>query len=105
MTREEVEFGAQNERTALAWHRTALAMLTMAAVLARLMFDRIGIVGLGTVIAGIAVTAWMFLASRAQYEGHAAIRPGYRARDGRTGAALTGLILVFATTELIALLT
>ncbi|MGM5068684.1 DUF202 domain-containing protein [Rhodococcus qingshengii] len=105
MTRGEVEFGAQNERTALAWHRTALSLLTAAAILARLAFDRIGVFGFATVLAGLVVTMGLFLESRARYQDHAGIRRRPRPRDGIAGAALTVLILVFTVTELAVLFT
>ena len=38
--------GVGNERTALAWQRTALALVAGSAILTRLTFDRLGAVAL-----------------------------------------------------------
>ncbi|MEV0678973.1 DUF202 domain-containing protein [Actinosynnema sp. NPDC050436] len=92
--------GAQNERTALAWQRTALAMIAGSAVLARLTVPRVGlaaVVGMGVTAAlGIVV----LVAARWRY------REGRRGR--RTGAVLPAAVaagtVVMVLVELAALL-
>ncbi len=46
---EHPDPGIGNERTALAWQRTALAVLAAAAILSRLTFDRLGLLALVSV--------------------------------------------------------
>ncbi|CAN5323262.1 hypothetical protein BH18ACT9_BH18ACT9_02390 [soil metagenome] len=48
------------ERTALAWRRTALAIVVAATLLARLVVDRLGAVGLVAVAVALPVGLWVF---------------------------------------------
>lgn len=92
--------GAQNERTALAWQRTALSLLAGAAVLSRLTFDRLGPVGLLSVGVALPLTLWVFVESRGRYRDTAEIRLRSRPRGGRAAAALTLVLVIMAATEL-----
>lgn len=55
-----IDRGVAPERTALAWHRTALAVACGAVVVTRLTYDRIGVVALAglAVALPLAVVAW-----------------------------------------------
>ncbi|QTR03675.1 DUF202 domain-containing protein [Saccharothrix algeriensis] len=92
--------GVQNERTALAWQRTALAMIAGSAVLTRLTVDRVGppaLVGLAvTVSLGLVV----LVAARWRY------REGRRGRVGGGGLpiAVAAGTVVMVLVELAALL-
>ncbi|NYF98675.1 DUF202 domain-containing protein [Janibacter cremeus] len=95
--------GAQPERTALSWQRTALASIAGAAVIARHSSETLGVVALllflGT--AGLAVAA--FVLGWHRYD----LSPGEtaRRRDGRAPFALALAIVAMALTELLALVT
>lgn len=95
--------GVSNERTALAWQRTALSLLASAAIMARPTWSELG--GLVAVPLGGAVvlSGWVFWESRGRYAHDAGTRPRARARGGRAPVALTAAITLIAMTELAAL--
>lgn len=96
--------GLANERTALAWQRTALSVVVAALVVARL---TIGRVGLGVVLlaaAGAVLGGWVALEGLARYRArHGEPRSG-PGRGGRATLLLTGTVVLLALTELAALL-
>jgi hypothetical protein len=59
--------GVQNERTALAWQRTALSLAAAEAALARLTYDRAPILSTVSLVVILPLTAWVFAASRRRY--------------------------------------
>ena len=69
------DLGLSNDRTALAWQRTALSLLAGAAVLGRLTFDRLGLEAL--VLLGFAalLSLWVFAESTRRYAQHTGCRP------------------------------
>jgi uncharacterized membrane protein YidH (DUF202 family) len=81
--------GIANERTALAWQRTALSLATGAAVLARLTFDRLGVVAVAALAVALALALWVLVESRGRYAHDAAVRLRDRPRR-RRGARRTG---------------
>jgi uncharacterized membrane protein YidH (DUF202 family) len=91
-----------NERTALAWQRTALSLAVASALLARLTFDRLGLVALLSIV-GLPLTLWVLLESRWRYSRETAGRAGMSSRDGRAPAALALATALITATELIAL--
>ncbi len=95
--------GVQNERTALAWQRTALSLLASSLILARLTFGRLGVVSLVPVVAAVAVTAWIFFESRGRYRHDAGIALRPRSRGGTAPFALALLTVLLALTELVAI--
>lgn len=97
--------GAQNERTALAWQRTALSLLAGSAAVSRLTVDRLGPLALLCVVVALPAAGWVFLESRGRYRHDADIKPRDRPRGGRAPAALTLVTVAIAVTELAALLT
>ncbi|CRK55979.1 hypothetical protein [Alloactinosynnema sp. L-07] len=80
---------AHIERTTLAWTRTTLAALGLAAVVIRLKIDDPILITVATV----AVCLLFLILIRSN--------PG----DGRRSAAVVGLVLVVAAVELVRLLT
>jgi uncharacterized membrane protein YidH (DUF202 family) len=96
--------GVQNERTALAWQRTALSLAGASAALTRLTFDRLGPVALVSAAVAVPLTLWVFVESSGRYQHDAQIRRRRRSRGGRAPAALAIAVVVMALTELAALL-
>jgi uncharacterized membrane protein YidH (DUF202 family) len=97
--------GVQNERTALAWQRTALSLMAGSAIVSRLTFERLGAVSLASVLLALPLALWVFLESRRRYRGEAVGRPSPGHRGGRATAALSAAIVVIAVTELAAMVT
>lgn len=95
--------GLGNERTALAWQRTALALVAGSAILARLTFDRLGVLALVSVVVALPLSVWVLVESRGRYAHDAGVRRRRRPRGGRAPAALTVATAVLALTELAAL--
>ena len=95
--------GASNARTALAWQRTALALVAGSAVIARLTFARVGAVALVGLVLAVMLGGWVLLESRLRYGQHAGLRDRSRPRGGRSPAALTAGTVVVAAMELVAL--
>ena len=96
--------GVGNERTALAWQRTALSLVAASAILTRLTFDRLGAVALTSVLLAAPLGLWIFLESRGRYEHDAGISRRARSRGGRAPLTLTIATVIVGLTELLALL-
>ncbi len=96
--------GAGNERTALAWQRTALALVAGSAILSRLTFERLGAVALASVILAAPMGLWVFVESRGRYAHDAGINRRPQSRGGRAPLTLTIATLIVGFTELLALL-
>lgn len=96
--------GVYNERTALAWQRTALALAAAAAVVARLTLERIGVVAVASVLVTMPLAVWVMAASRGRYAHTAGVRSRPRSRGGRAPAMLAVVTVLVAFTELLALL-
>jgi uncharacterized membrane protein YidH (DUF202 family) len=99
----EVDPGAGNERTALAWQRTALALVAGSVILSRLTFDRLGPAALISVVLAGPTGVWIFLEGRARYRHRATTCRGPGRRDGRATLTLTLATLAVGVTELLAL--
>jgi uncharacterized membrane protein YidH (DUF202 family) len=93
-----------NERTALAWQRTALALMAASAVVARLTLDRIGVLAVASVLVTVPLAAWVMVESRGRYAHTAGVRQRSRSRGGRAPTVLAVVTLLVALTELLALL-
>jgi uncharacterized membrane protein YidH (DUF202 family) len=96
--------GLQNERTALSWQRTALAVLAGSAVITRLTLNRLGPFALLSVVVAAPVCVWILIESRRRYEHDAGPQARARSRGGRAHAALTIAIMAIAATQLAAIL-
>lgn len=95
--------GAQPERTALAWQRTALASATGAAIIARHTGEALGPAAVLVLLATLALAGAAFVLGRRRY----GMTPGEptRRRDGRAPFALALAVTTMALTELLALMT
>ena len=96
--------GLANERTALAWHRTALAIVAGSALLTRLTYDQLGLLALASVGVALPLGLWVFVESRGRYDHDAGVRRRPRSRSGRAPAALVVATAAIGLTELAALL-
>jgi len=83
--------GVSRERTALAWQRTALALVAGSAVLTRLTFERLGLLALLSVGVAAPLGLWVFLESRRHR-----LEAGHAVRT-RTRSAAAPLVLTLAT--------
>ncbi|UPK74600.1 DUF202 domain-containing protein [Nocardioidaceae bacterium SCSIO 66511] len=88
--------GAQNERTALAWNRTALSVVVTAAIVSRLAIESIGPIALLAVVVAVPVSVWIVLGSRRRYRRRLdwTERAPLRIRDGRFELAVAGVTVV-----------
>ncbi|WP_460800078.1 DUF202 domain-containing protein [Nocardioides pacificus] len=95
--------GLANERTALAWQRTALSLMAACAIMARLTFADLG--GAAFVPLGLALllAGWVFVESRGRYAHDAGLRPRPRRRSGRAPTTLAVATVLLGATELGAL--
>lgn len=93
--------GAQPERTALSWQRTALASATGAAIIARHSAETLGAAVLPLLLGTVVLSAAAFVLGRKRYD--PALGERARRRDGRAPFALSLAILAMAVTELLAL--
>lgn len=93
-----------NERTALAWQRTALALLAGAAIVCRLALNELGMLAVAGFLVVLPLVGWVLLESRGRYHHEAGIRPRARSRGGRAPGVLALLTTLVALIELAALL-
>lgn len=93
--------GAQPERTALAWQRTALATAAGAAIIARHTGDALGPASVAVLLATLVLAGAAFVLGRRRYW----LSPGEpsRRRDGRAPFALALAVTTLGLTELLAL--
>lgn len=89
------EPGVQNERTALAWHRTALSVVVTAAIVTRLGMDSIGAAAGAALVVALPVAGWVVLVSRRRYQRRQGWSSGVhtRRRDGRLEFALAIVVV------------
>ncbi len=84
--------GLQPERTALAWRRTALALVGLSLGSARVTWQLVGGWSLLLSGAGAAVGAWLMLHAHARYERHSSsITGGGAVADGVAPFVTAGL--------------
>jgi uncharacterized membrane protein YidH (DUF202 family) len=98
------DVGAANERTALAWQRTALAVLAGSILVTRLTFKDIGHLAFLCTAVSVPVTLWLFTEGRLRYLAHRGSRPRAAARGGRSSAAIALASVSVAVTEVAALI-
>jgi uncharacterized membrane protein YidH (DUF202 family) len=96
--------GVSNERTALAWQRTALALIAGAAILSRLTLERLGLVAFVALGVVLPLSAWVLVESRGRYANDAGTGPRMRSRGGRAPSAVAVATLVLALVELLAIM-
>jgi uncharacterized membrane protein YidH (DUF202 family) len=103
----EAKPGVHTERTALAWQRTAVALLAGAAIVARLVLVRLGEVAVVCVVVALPVTLWVLWEGRSRYRREAVPRALRAPTDwggARTPAALAAATALIALIELTALI-
>lgn len=93
--------GAQPERTALSWQRTALATATGAAIIARHTGGTLGPAAVIILLGTLALAAAAFVLGRRRYA--TAPVESSRRRDGRAPFVLALAVLTMAVAELLAL--
>ncbi len=91
--------GAQNERTALSWQRTALSLIVASAALARLAYERVGYPGLLCLVA-IPASLFVFRESRTRYRRRGPDDGNPHARGGIAGLTVAAIIIVLCLTSL-----
>lgn len=97
--------GIANERTALAWQRTALSIVGGAAILARLRADDLAVLVLPLSLAAL-LGLWVLVESRNRYRRttRSVGTDGRTRRGGRAPAVLAAATVLIAVSELVALL-
>jgi uncharacterized membrane protein YidH (DUF202 family) len=96
--------GASNERTALAWQRTALALIAGSAIMARLTYAPLSWFALLVLAMAAAISAWVFLSSSARYGRRTGLRaPAQDSRGNHAPPSLTVATVLVAGTEFAAL--
>lgn len=96
------DLGVSNERTALAWQRTALALMAGTAIMARLTYTELGWFAVAMLSVALLLSAWVFVESWLRYSHHAGTRLRRRGRGGRAPASLAAATVLIAGTELAA---
>lgn len=91
------------ERTALAWQRSALALMAGAAILVRLTWDRLGLAALVILAVAVVLGTWVFIESRGRYADAIGVRPRRTQRGGRAPTFLCVSVVLIGAVELIAL--
>jgi len=96
--------GSSAERTALAWQRSALALLAGTAITLRLSFDRLGPIAFVTPALVAPLACWVLLSSRGRYAHHCGTRIRDEPPDGRAPAGLALATMVLAAGKLVAII-
>lgn len=96
--------GVQNERTSLAWQRTALSIAAGSAVLARVTVGAIGVWALIVLGLSLLMSGLTYVSLRWEYHRRARLAdPPAHVREGARAALLAGNVLLLCVTELVAL--
>ena len=95
--------GLQNERTALAWVRSTLALLGTALLVARIAFNYELYGGAAICAATVVFGAWTLrmIAAQRHRRSTAALHAGHPLPDGRLAAATTVFVLAVAGSALL----
>ncbi len=96
--------GVGNERTALAWQRTALSLVAGSAVVARLTVGSLGPAALACLVFSALVGMWVLAESRGRYERDGDLRHRAHPRGGRAAFGLAAATTVVCLTQLVAVL-
>lgn len=96
--------GIGNERTVLAWQRTALALVAGSAILTRLTVDILGWFALLSVGVAAPLGLWLMWEGRGRYLRDAGQSRRLQGRGGRAPLAVAIATIAIGATELVALL-
>ncbi|MBB5786585.1 YidH family protein [Jiangella mangrovi] len=101
MTEETYDRGAQNERTALAWIRTSLALLVGVVLASRLAAEPLGpaAVVFGLVVAPVALLV-LVLARRRYRRSHEALHADRALPDGKLPGLVALVTLLLGVLEI-----
>ncbi len=89
--------GVSSERTALAWTRTALALMATALVAGRIVLDRLGAMAVVLTAVAVPLAAAVLVAAARRYR--AILRADVPKPDGRVPGLVSALVVVLAVTE------
>lgn len=93
--------GLHNERTALAWTRTALALLGAVLLASRLTVDRLGALAVAFTVVALPLAAVVLAGASRRYRAARSRAPdGPVLPDGRLPAGVALLVVVLAIVEL-----
>jgi uncharacterized membrane protein YidH (DUF202 family) len=91
-----------HERTALAWTRTALALLGSALLATRVVVDRFGLLTAAFAVVALPLAVVVLVGAGQRYRSaRVALRTQARLPDGRLPAGVAVLLVVLAVTELV----
>ena len=96
--------GLSNERTGLAWQRTALALVAGTAIVGRLTLPAVGPVSLACLVVNGSLGLWTFAEGRSRYAQGSGRRLRSRPRGGRAAAATAAATLLLCLTEAVAVM-
>lgn len=97
--------GLQNERTGLAWQRTALSLTVTGLIAARFVASSLPVVAIVLTTATLAVWGLVTVTSSARYRiSHTALHEGVPLPDGRVHCALSLLVILVGAATLTFLL-
>lgn len=98
--------GLQNERTRLAWQRTALSLTTTGLIASRLLAMDHLTAAVALAALTLAAWTWVTLSLRSRYRtSHAALVAGQPLPAGLANLAMSGLVVLVGLTSLAFLLT
>jgi putative membrane protein len=89
--------GVARERTALAWTRTALALMATALLAGRIVLDRLGVLALALTAVAVPLAATVLVLAARRYR--ATLHADSPQPDGRLLALVSTLVVVLAVTE------
>jgi uncharacterized membrane protein YidH (DUF202 family) len=95
--------GISNERTELAWQRTALSLVAGSAIITRLTFDRLGTIAFVALLAALPLSLWVLVDSRLRYRRDQQPGRPVGPRGGFSAAALALGTVAVTLVELAAL--
>jgi uncharacterized membrane protein YidH (DUF202 family) len=94
--------GLQNERTALAWRRSTLALLGTALIVARLLAETNWPLGAALAAGSVACSVWIFrLTARRYRHAAASLVTDSDLPDGRLPAATLALVVLLGAVALL----
>ena len=96
--------GLQNERTDLAWQRTALSLVVASATFFRGSFSALGMYVAVCLAVAVPVSGWMWIRSRALYLRASSSRAALAARDGRAGLTVSCIVTTLGIGALLIIL-